>query len=76
LLFLPGDIEATQDADAASGANLRKVPNRRVVTLDYSGSLIFQPFKSLQSTTSFGSQVVADNSSRSAPPASASARST
>ncbi len=60
LLFLPGDIEATQDADAASGANLRKVPNRRVVTLDYSGSLIFQPFKSLQSTTSFGSQVVAD----------------
>jgi TonB-linked SusC/RagA family outer membrane protein len=60
LLFLPGDIDATQDPDAASGANLRKTPSRRVVTLDYSGSLLFQPLKSVQSTTSFGSQVVAD----------------
>ena len=60
LLFLPGDIDATQDADAASGANLRKTPSRRVVTLDYSGSLLWNPTKAVQSTTSFGSQVVAD----------------
>ena len=60
LLFLPGDIDPAQDPDAASGANLRKTPSRQVVTLDYSGSLLFQPLKSLQSTTSFGSQVVAD----------------
>jgi TonB-linked SusC/RagA family outer membrane protein len=60
LLFLPGEIEAGQDPDAASGANLRKTPSRRVVTLDYSGSLLWQPMEKLQSTTSFGSQVVAD----------------
>jgi TonB-dependent starch-binding outer membrane protein SusC len=60
LLFLPGEIDPAQDADAASGANLRKTPTRRVVTLDYSGSLLWQPMKSVQSTTSFGSQVVAD----------------
>jgi len=60
LLFLPGDIDATQDPDAASGANLRKTPNRRVLTLDYSGNFLWQPRKSVQTTTSFGSQVVSD----------------
>jgi TonB-linked SusC/RagA family outer membrane protein len=60
LLFLPGDIDQNQDPDAASGANLRKTPNRTVVTLDYSGSLLWQPTANIQSTTSFGSQIVAD----------------
>ena len=60
LLFLPGEIEVAQDADAASGANLRRAPNRRILTMDYSGSLLYQPFKSIQSTTSFGAQVVAN----------------
>jgi TonB-linked SusC/RagA family outer membrane protein len=60
LLFLPGDIDATQDPDAASGANLRKTPSRRVLTVDYSGSLLWQPLNRVQSTTSFGAQVVAD----------------
>ena len=60
LLFLPGEIDPAQDADAASGANLRKTPSRTVVTLDYSGSLLWQATRSLHSTTSFGSQVVGD----------------
>jgi TonB-linked SusC/RagA family outer membrane protein len=60
LLFLPGDIDAAQDPDAASGANLRRAPHRRIVTLDYSGSLLWNPLKSVQSSSSFGSQVVAD----------------
>lgn len=60
LLFLPGEIDVAQDADAASGANLRKTPSRRVLTLDYSGNLQWQATKAIQSTTSFGSQVVAD----------------
>jgi TonB-linked SusC/RagA family outer membrane protein len=58
LLFLPGEIDAVQDPDAASGANLRKAPNRRIVTLDYSGSLLWNPLRTVQSTTSFGAQVV------------------
>jgi len=60
LLFLPGDIDQSQDPDAASGANLRRTPNRRVVTLDYSGSLLWSPTQKIQTTTSFGSQVVGD----------------
>ena len=59
ILFLPGDIDASQDPDAASGANLRRTPTRRIVTLDYSGNVLFDPLKNVQSTTSFGAQVVA-----------------
>jgi TonB-linked SusC/RagA family outer membrane protein len=62
LLFLPGDIEATQDADASTGANFRRTPTRRVLTLDYAGTLLWNPRSNVQSTTIFGSQVVADES--------------
>ena len=60
LLFLPGDIEQSQDPDAASGANYRRSPWRRIVTLDYSGSLLWRPTSTIETTTSFGSQVVGD----------------
>ena len=60
LLFLPGDIESAQDADAASGANLRKTPLARILTIDYSGSLLYTPREALTTNTSFGAQVVAD----------------
>lgn len=63
LLFLPGIVDVNQDADAASGANLRRTPTRRVVTLDYSGSATWDPTTSIKTTTTFGSQVVADKSS-------------
>ncbi|MDO8501066.1 MAG: SusC/RagA family TonB-linked outer membrane protein [Gemmatimonadaceae bacterium] len=62
LLFLPGVIDVSQDADAASGANLRRTPTRRVVTLDYAGTMNWNMRSSLLSTTTFGSQVVADKS--------------
>ena len=60
LLFLPGDIENAQDADAASGANLRKTPLTRILTIDYSGSLLYTPREKLTTNTSFGAQVVSD----------------
>jgi TonB-linked SusC/RagA family outer membrane protein len=60
LLFLPGEIDAAQDPDAASGANLRKSPTRTVLTVDYSGHLMFNPKSNLTTTTSFGAQVVGD----------------
>ena len=60
LLFLPGDIDASQDPDAASGANYRRSPHRRVLTVDYSGNLLWSPSQAIQTTTSFGSQVVSD----------------
>jgi TonB-linked SusC/RagA family outer membrane protein len=60
LLFLPGDIESAQDADAASGANLRKTPLARILTIDYNGSLLYNLREALTTTTSFGAQVVAD----------------
>lgn len=63
LLFLPGDIDVAQDADAASGANFRSTPMRRILTLDYAGTLTWNPSASMKSTTLFGTQVVADNSS-------------
>ncbi|MEO6526832.1 MAG: SusC/RagA family TonB-linked outer membrane protein [Gemmatimonadaceae bacterium] len=62
LLFLPGDIEATQDADAATGANFRSTPTRRILTLDYAGTLLWNVRSNLLATTLFGTQVVADNS--------------
>jgi TonB-linked SusC/RagA family outer membrane protein len=61
LLFLPGDIEVSQDADAASGANYRATPRRRLLTLDYAGTMTWNPTSSLESQTLFGTQVVADN---------------
>ncbi len=60
LLFLPGIVDINQDADAASGANFRRTSTRRVVTVDYSGTLLWDPTSSIKSTTTFGSQVVAD----------------
>lgn len=61
LLFLPGDIDASQDPDAASGANLRSTPTRDLLTLDYAGSL-FATRGDFAFTTTFGSQVVSDKS--------------
>jgi TonB-linked SusC/RagA family outer membrane protein len=62
VLFLPGDIDVSQDPDAASGANLRNEPLRRILTLDYAGTLLWDPRPSMEFTTKFGSQVVADKS--------------
>jgi TonB-dependent starch-binding outer membrane protein SusC len=62
LLFLPGDIDIAQDPDAGSGANLRRVPERKILTIDYGGTLTYNPRSTLTTTTSFGSQVVADKS--------------
>jgi TonB-dependent starch-binding outer membrane protein SusC len=62
LLFLPGDIEATQDADAATGANFRSTPRRRILTLDYAGTMLWNASSSLLTTTLFGAQVVGDKS--------------
>jgi TonB-linked SusC/RagA family outer membrane protein len=62
LLFLPGDIDVSQDPDAATGANFRSTPRRRILSLDYAGTLTWSPRSSFESTTLFGSQVVADRS--------------
>ena len=62
LLFLPGDIDVSQDPDASTGANFRSTPRRRILSLDYAGTLLWSPRSNLQSTTLFGSQVVADES--------------
>ena len=62
LLFLPGDIDVSQDPDAATGANFRSTPQRRILSLDYAGTLIWNPRTNFQATTLFGSQVVADRS--------------
>lgn len=63
VLFLPGDIDVSQDPDAASGANLRRTPVRKVLTLDYAGTLKWNPFSSVQTTTRFGTQVIGDRAS-------------
>lgn len=60
LLFLPGDIDVTQDPDAASGANLRRTPLARILTIDYSGTVLYNLRDEITTTTSFGAQVVAD----------------
>jgi TonB-linked SusC/RagA family outer membrane protein len=60
LLFLPNEIAAAQDPDAALGANLRRTPTARIVTLSYNGDLAWRPLQNLSTTTSFGSQVVGD----------------
>jgi TonB-linked SusC/RagA family outer membrane protein len=62
LLFLPGVIDVGQDPDAASGANLRRTPTRKIVTLDYAGTMLWNPRSAIKMTTTFGSQVVADKS--------------
>jgi hypothetical protein len=64
LLFLPAEISAAQDADAASGANLRRTPTARLTTLSYNGDLDFQLRSDLKSTTSIGAQVVSDQRTR------------
>jgi len=64
LLFLPGDIDVSQDPDAASGANLRRVPQRRLLTLDYLGTMTYNVNPRLVSTTSFGSQATSDRFER------------
>ena len=64
LLFLPGDIDASQDPDAASGSNYMRYPHRRVLTIDYSGNLLWNPSEGIATTTSFGSQVVSDRFER------------
>ncbi|HUQ83903.1 MAG TPA: SusC/RagA family TonB-linked outer membrane protein [Gemmatimonadaceae bacterium] len=64
LLFLPGDIDQSQDPDAASGANFRRSPQRRIITLDYSGNVLWKATNSIETTTSFGSQVVGDQYKR------------
>ena len=62
LLFLPGDIDVSQDPDASTGANFRSTPRRRLLSLDYAGTLNWNPRSSLESKTLFGTQVVADRS--------------
>lgn len=64
LLFLPSEIAAAQDPDAALGANLRRTPMARLMTLSYNGDLAFTPLEDLESTTSFGSQVTTDQRER------------
>lgn len=64
LLFLPNEIAAAQDADAAAGANLRRTPTARLTTLNYNGDLVFQLRSDLHSTTSLGAQVVSDQRMR------------
>jgi len=64
LLFLPNEISAAQDPDAAAGANLRRTPTARLITLTYNGDLLWKPTADLQTTTSFGSQVVTDQRER------------
>ena len=62
LLFLPGDIEVTQDPDAASGANLRNNLSRSLLSFDYAGTMQWNVRSNLLSTMKFGSQIVADES--------------
>ncbi|CAA9315702.1 MAG: hypothetical protein AVDCRST_MAG40-1224, partial [uncultured Gemmatimonadaceae bacterium] len=64
LLFLPNEIAAAQDPDAASGANLRRTPTARLLTLNYNGDFVFDATRSLQSTTSVGSQVISEQRER------------
>ena len=64
LLFLPTEISAAQDPDASIGANLRRTPTARLLTLNYNGDLLWQPTSELQSTFSIGSQVTSDRRER------------
>jgi len=59
LLFLPGDIDASQDPDASTGANIRRTPTNDLLTLDYAGTLAANR-GNYALTTTFGSQVVSD----------------
>ena len=61
LLFLPGDIDSSQDPDAASGANLRRTPMARIFTIDYGGTVTFSPKEDITTATSFGSQMISEN---------------
>jgi TonB-linked SusC/RagA family outer membrane protein len=60
LLFLPNEISAAQDPDAAQGANLRRTPTARLLTLNYNGDLLWDPSADFTTTTSIGTQVISD----------------
>jgi hypothetical protein len=60
VLFLPNEISAAQDPDAALGANLRRTPTARLLTLTYNGDLLWNPRSDLTTTTSIGTQVTSD----------------
>ena len=49
-------IELRVFGDAAAGANLRRTPTARLITLTYNGDLLWKPMADLQTTTSFGSR--------------------
>ncbi len=54
LLFLPGD------EGEPTGANSQRTPITKVYTLDYAGNMAYDLTNTLQSTTSFGSQIVSN----------------
>ena len=56
LLFLPGD------EGEPTGANAQRTPITKVYTLDYAGNIAYDLTSSLQSTTSFGTQIVSNRS--------------
>ena len=60
LLFLPNEISAAQDPDAAQGANLRRTPTARLLTLNYNGDFLWDASSDLTTTTSVGAQVISD----------------
>ena len=55
LLFLPDENDQTPE-----GAVLQRRPNTRIYTIDYAGNLLFSPTSSLTSTTTFGTQIIAN----------------
>lgn len=54
LLFLPGD------EGAPTGANAQRTPIAKVYTIDYAGNVAYDLTSALQSTTSFGTQIVSN----------------
>ncbi|MGQ0643646.1 MAG: SusC/RagA family TonB-linked outer membrane protein [Gemmatimonadaceae bacterium] len=54
LLFLPGD------EGEPTGANAQRTPITKVYTLDYAGNVAYDLTSALQSTTSFGTQIVSN----------------
>ncbi|MGQ0540208.1 MAG: SusC/RagA family TonB-linked outer membrane protein [Gemmatimonadaceae bacterium] len=55
LLFLPGD------EGEPSGANIQRTPITKVYTLDYAGNVILGVTDALESTSSFGMQIVSNH---------------
>ena len=56
LLFLPGD------EGEPTGANAQRTPITKLYTLDYAGNVAFDLTNTVQSTTSFGTQIVSNQS--------------